>query len=843
MFAIVLILLAGQGLWAAAQVSAQVVGQGGVGQGGVGQGGVGQGGVGQGGGGQAPVRAAVAPALTPQQVQQALEVLRDPQRRAQFIAVLEALARAPQGPGGRVEVRAAPAGVPAEAKGDGAAEADTAAAPAVGPAPAAAPATAAPGLARLAPDSIGAQVIVGVSDRLAQLAEHVVDATRAVAGLPLIGLWLMQLVGDRELQGLLLDTLWRLALVLGLGLGAEWLVRRLFRPLRRRLAARSPRAPEPPPPEREVVAATRTERQVRRSERASRRARRLRGWLMRIPIGLAALLLDLVPALAVLATGYALVGGGLAEQATPRLVVLASVNAYFIYRVVRGLVGMLVVPAERRLRLVPVSDATAWYVDRWARRAAAVGIFGYVAVEAGLLFGLYRLAHGLLMNLIVLVLAWFVVVIVLQNREAVAARIRPSGEAEGVGARLRELAAPAWHVVAVIYVLALWVVLALDVPDGFVRLLVLSAQTGGVLLVSHLVVALALGVLLGGAPLGGAAGANGAAPGRGGAAGSRPGGNGRAGGYLPVLAAVVRLAVGLATVVVLLEVWGVPAYGWLTTAPIGNRLLTSLASIGLTVLLAVAVWEAVNAAIDRHLVKLAASAQPARSARLRTLLPMFRTSLLVTICLVAALIVLSEVGLNIAPLLAGAGVLGVAIGFGSQRLVQDVITGLFLLLENTMQVGDVVTLGGMSGTVENLSVRTIRLRALDGSLHVVPFSAVTTVTNMTRDFGYAVVDVSVGLNENTDHVGDVLREVAAEMRRQPQWAEGVSSDLEVLGVERFIDNAAVLRTRVRTMPAQRWAVVRELNRRIKQRFDELAIESPMTSQRALAPPALDEADG
>ena len=121
---------------------------------------------------------------------------------------------------------------------------------------------------------------------------------------------------------------------------------------------------------------------------------------------------------------------------------------------------------------------------------------------------------------------------------------------------------------------------------------------------------------------------------------------------------------------------------------------------------------------------------------------MLRTVLLVTIVLVVGLMSLSELGVNIAPLLAGAGVVGIAVGFGSQKLVQDLITGLFLLLENAMQVGDVVTLGGLTGTVEALSIRTIRLRALDGAVHIIPFSAVTTVTNQTRDYGYAVIDVS-----------------------------------------------------------------------------------------------------
>ena len=119
-------------------------------------------------------------------------------------------------------------------------------------------------------------------------------------------------------------------------------------------------------------------------------------------------------------------------------------------------------------------------------------------------------------------------------------------------------------------------------------------------------------------------------------------------------------------------------------------------------------------------------------------------------------------------------------------------------------------------------------------MHIVPFSAVTTVTNMTRDYGYAVLDLNVGLNEEPDHIADVVRDVVRTMREESRWASSIRDDVEVMGVEKFVDLAYVLRARVMTLPGQRWAVARELNRRIKLRFDELAIESPITSFRALS---------
>ena len=226
-----------------------------------------------------------------------------------------------------------------------------------------------------------------------------------------------------------------------------------------------------------------------------------------------------------------------------------------------------------------------------------------------------------------------------------------------------------------------------------------------------------------------------------------------------------------------------------------------------------------------------------RSARLRTLLPLLRTALAITILVFAGLMVLSEIGINIAPLLAGAGIVGVAIGFGSQKLVQDLITGIFLLLENAMQVGDWVTVSGLSGTVENLSVRTIRLRAADGSVHIIPFSAVTTVTNVNRGLGNASVSVIVDYNEDTDRVSAVLTEIVAGMRAEPDFAGKMLSDLQLWGVDKVDGAGVTIAGQVVCTDSGRWSVQREFNRRMKMRFQELGIRlfNPMRSIAATLP--------
>jgi small-conductance mechanosensitive channel len=720
-------------------------------------------------------------------------VLKDDAKRAQVIAVLEALAKV------------APATAPGAAA-----------------APAAA-ATAEPKLSiPLAPDSLGAQVLVDASDRLSSLSGELVATAQAATDFPLLWRSIVGIASDQWSRRMLFDAGWKLMVVTAVGLASQWVVRLLLRrpmqSLRQRSAAirPTPSDDEPAPEEYGLAEAERGQ-----TEKLWHRLPSVL-LLRRLPLVLARLLLELLPVLAILAAGYAVLGVGLGTEPVARLVILGLLHAYVLCRVVSCVVRMLVGPGEPRL--LPVGDAAAEYVLHWVRRIAAVAIFGYALAEVGLLFGLYSVAHDALIKLVALVVCVFLAVIVLQNRAAVARWIHAADEADGPLALLRDRIAGRWHLIAIAYLLALWLVWALDVPDGFSRLLRVSVVTAVILVLARLASVTLLAALDRAARL------------RPDLAERYPGLEARVGAYHPVARALMQCAIGVIMLVALFQAWGFDALAWFRGGALGGRLVSAFGAIATTLVLSLVVWEAVNATMQRHLSRLAREGQAARSARLRTLLPMLRTTLLVSIGLFAGLMVLGEIGVNIAPLLAGAGVIGLAIGFGSQKLVQDIITGLFLLLENTMQVGDSVTLGGLSGTVENLSVRTIRLRALDGSVHIVPFSAVTTVTNMTRDFGYAVIDVEISVNEDTDRISEVLRDIGREMRAEPRWATVIRDDLEVMGIDRFLATTLVLRARVRTTPAQRWAVGRELNRRIKQRFDELAIESPMTSYKALSRP-------
>ena len=165
--------------------------------------------------------------------------------------------------------------------------------------------------------------------------------------------------------------------------------------------------------------------------------------------------------------------------------------------------------------------------------------------------------------------------------------------------------------------------------------------------------------------------------------------------------------------------------------------------------------------------------------------------------------------------------------------MQDLITGLFLLLENTVQVGDNVTLSGLSGVVENVSIRTLRLRSGDGSVHIVPFSAVTTITNSSRGAGNAAVSVNVSYKEDTDRAGQILKDIVAEMRREPEYQHLIRGDLELWGVDKVDGSMASIVGQIRCSDAGRWPVQREFNRRMKRRFQECGVEIAPTAQTIL----------
>jgi small conductance mechanosensitive channel len=212
--------------------------------------------------------------------------------------------------------------------------------------------------------------------------------------------------------------------------------------------------------------------------------------------------------------------------------------------------------------------------------------------------------------------------------------------------------------------------------------------------------------------------------------------------------------------------------------------------------------------------------------RIKTLMSIVHKTLAVAIWAMLALVTLMQVGIDVGPLLAGAGVIGLAVGFGAQELVRDVISGFFMLLENHVRAGDVAIINGTGGLVERVGLRTITLRDLSGVVHVFQNGKVSTVANMTKDWSAMVFDLGVAYKEDTDRVAEVVRAVGSELQDDPAYRDKILEPLELFGVDALGDSAVVLKARIKTKPGDQWSVGREYKRRIKKAFDAAGIEIP-----------------
>jgi len=215
-----------------------------------------------------------------------------------------------------------------------------------------------------------------------------------------------------------------------------------------------------------------------------------------------------------------------------------------------------------------------------------------------------------------------------------------------------------------------------------------------------------------------------------------------------------------------------------------------------------------------------------RKKRVATLTSLGARTVSIVIWVLAVVMALKEGGFDIGPLLAGAGVIGLAVGFGAQNLVRDVISGIFILIENQIRVGDVAIINGIGGAVEAVNLRTTVLRDLEGAVHIFPNGTITTLTNKTQQFSHYVFDIGVAYKEDTDRVVEVLQDIGDRMREEEEWRELMLDRLEVMGVDKFADSAVIIKMRIKTEPGKQWNVGRELNRRIKKKFDAEGIEIP-----------------
>lgn len=524
-----------------------------------------------------------------------------------------------------------------------------------------------------------------------------------------------------------------------------------------------------------------------------------------VVLDLAAIVVTYLPANALLLLRHGEANAGALTQTL-------YLNAFVVVEIGKVALATVLAPRRPRIRLVPFADATARYWFRYGR--ILLGILGYgLLLVVPIINQSVSIFTGRAVTVVIyaVVLLW-AMALVLINRRRPAAYFAGRMAASDGDMTLRLMAALAlvWHWPVLVYLLMLFVV-AVTAPLSLGPLLLLS---GRVVLV--LAVGAGIGALL-----------------------ARTAKRGivlpelmreplpmleqRLNDFFQSLLGLMRLVIFVVTVTTALRVAGIadiPA--WLNNV-LGRDLTASLFSVLFVAIVAFLLWLLLASWVDYRLNPNRGIAPTAREA---TLLTLMRNALTVAIVVIALMVSLSELGLEIGPLLASAGVLGLAISFGSQRLVQDIITGVFIQLENAFNVGDVVTVAGTTGVVEKLTIRSVSLRDLSGVFHIIPFSSVDMVSNLMRDFSFHVAEIGIAYRESVDEAKALMFLAFDDLRADPVHGPAIIGPLDWHGVTEFGDSQVTVRARIRTRPGSHWAIGRAYNELVKRRFDEAGVEIP-----------------
>jgi small-conductance mechanosensitive channel len=484
-----------------------------------------------------------------------------------------------------------------------------------------------------------------------------------------------------------------------------------------------------------------------------------------------------------------------------------------LYRFLRAAASTLFNPERPGARLLPVADDTARYAWTWALRLSLLAAAYLLVTRALLTVGVppeaFHAGRGLLLLVWAVVLSTLVLQLARRRAEPVVAPALQARQRRWAG--IVALLAKVWPLVALTYIWSATLLALFSTQHSSAFIVAASLQTA-------LIIASALALWwLGEFLLHKLVTLNTLV--------DRyiPGLEVRTLRYLHLLWWGIRALLIVAAILLILQVWGI-GIAWLFTSQFGVNLLVRLLTILLTGA-AVLVVVDLSTLISEKLIQPTQDGVEASKKR-KTLVPLTATVIKSATLFFGALIALHLVGVNVTPILAGVGIFSLAIGFGAQTLVKDVINGLFILVEDSMSVGDVVNIGGTGGLVEAVNLRTIRLRDLQGSVHTIPNSQVEIITNMTKDFSYYVLDVTVAYREDTDEVIAALQEIDTEMRADPAFSSDMLAPIDILGVDRFTDSAVLIKARLKTKPIRQWAVGREFNRRMKKLFDARGIEIP-----------------
>uniref|UniRef100_UPI0035C744CE mechanosensitive channel protein n=1 Tax=Serratia quinivorans TaxID=137545 RepID=UPI0035C744CE len=534
---------------------------------------------------------------------------------------------------------------------------------------------------------------------------------------------------------------------------------------------------------------------------------------------LGAFAVDLLVLLLALAAGNLFARHVNADSATILRLQTLFLSAFAVIEFFKAILRLIFSPNFDYLRPFPFSDASAHY---WNQRLAWLsGLIGYgLMVVVPVVATQISYPAAAAANLIImLALTLYAVALILRNRKPIQRQINLLAERSMAffSIILRGLG-HVWHLLAIAYFLVLFALSQFDIGNSLRFMMTATVKS---------LVVVGLGALLSGML-------------------TRwifrrislpedvnrryPMLERRINSYIPNGLKILRVIVVLAVTLLLFDAWHlINLYQWAGSEN-GEKIIGGLVHILLIVVIAVFSWTLMASIIEHRLaLELSNGIRP--SARERTLLTLFRNVLAIVISTITIMIVLSQVGINIAPLLAGAGALGLAISFGAQTLVKDVITGVFIQFENGMNTGEYVTVSGITGTVERMTIRSIGLRDDYGVYHIVPFSSITTLANYAREFGVYRANYSVSRDEDIDHVHQVLHQAVDALKQDDQVKHFLVGEPVFNGVVALGDRSFTTRVTVRTQALKQWVVQYALDRLVKMHFDQANIAMPQQAMQ------------
>ena len=550
------------------------------------------------------------------------------------------------------------------------------------------------------------------------------------------------------------------------------------------------------------------------SPAAERRPRLARpATLRKIAAVIVALIVDVVAIVLAAVVGYSVALAVAGPDATVGTFESLFVNAFIAVEIAKALVRMVFATRFPQLRLFAMHDEVAVYWNGWL--CSLIGVIGYgLLVVVPVVTALFTAALGNLVGLLIMLGMYiYAVRVVWNNRLLIRERIvqRANQTSTGFFATLLRLLARVWHILAIIYFTVLLVVSQVDPVDALPFMARATVQSIVAIAAGLLVSAILTAVLSHPIRLSEEMRSR------------LPLLEARINSYVPATLKGLRLITIVIVLLFVLDAWhAFDLSAWVMSEP-GRATISAAVHVAIILLVAALAWTVIASIIES---RLSGTGNRAPSAREKTLLSLFRNAALIVIVTMTILILLSQIGINIGPLIAGAGVIGLAIGFGAQKLVQDIITGIFIQLENGMNVNDVVEAGGVFGTVEKMTIRSVGIRTMDGGYHLIPFSSVDVVANHMRDFSYHMGEYTVAHRENVDDAIDHLRAAFTELMQDEVLSPEILEEITIPGVTAINERGVTIRVLIKTTPGMQWAVQRGYNRLVKKHFNAANIELP-----------------